>query len=257
MLFDTTHILYILISSVISAIFLFICSKFITSEHIKIKILRFSAVITVIIHFSNLWIDFFTKGQAVLQESQLFPIHPCNVIMWMLIICAFIKTDSKVFTILSEFCFWGGIVCGSIGILLNTNYANTPSLLDYEILKGLVSHSTMLFGCIYLLVGGFVKIRVFNTLSVALGLAIFIVDGLIINTLYSAFNIPACNSMYLLELPFPSMPWLTPLLMGIVGILIVFISTCLYELRLEKTQRWYNKLRVFLESKNNIITKGK
>ena len=233
-----------LISALLTAVGFWLCVKFIKTEKGKFLVLKISALITVALHFSSLWIDFFSTGSAVMQESMLLPIYPCNVCMWLLLLTAFCKNrETTFFKVLSEFVFWGGTVCGSIGIILNENYGATPSLADYEILKGLLSHSTMLFGCIYLLVSGIVKIRVFNTLSVACGLLFFLVDGGIINLLYAIFKLEPCNSMYMLHSPFANMPWLTPYLMGLVGVLLVFGVTALYErLTMQKEERTLTKL---------------
>jgi hypothetical protein len=253
MLFDTTHILYLIISYLLIAGILVFCFYKIKQERYKIFILKFSAIITVILHFSSLWVDFFQTGRAEVQSPMLLPIYPCNVCMWLLLVCAFCKNrQGVVYRVLTEYTFWAGVVCGTIGILLNENYASTPSLLDYEVLKGLLSHSTMVLGCLYLLVGGFVKIRVFNTVSAICGLLFFLVDGAIINTLYAVFDLSPCNSMYMLEPPFDTMPWLTPYLMGVVAVLLVFGVTTLYEyLTLPKEERWYNKLKNYKNNKEN------
>ena len=102
----------------------------------------------------------------------------------------------------------------------------------------------MVFGCIYLLVSEIVKIRVFNVLSAACGLLLFIVDGAVINGLYAVFGLDPVNSMYLLEPPFENMPWLTNYVMGIAAVLLVFGVCALYEFfALQKDERWYAKLK--------------
>lgn len=245
MLFDTTHILYLIISSFLTIGGLCACYFLIKKESHKLIVLKISAVSTVVIHYSSLWVDFFTTGNAQVQSSMLLPIYPCNICMWLLLISAFCKRRNNVaFRILTEFTFWAGTVCGMIGIVLNENYANTPTLLDYDILKGLLSHSTMVFGAIYLLVSGMVKIRVFNAISAICGLLFFLLDGAIINGLYAIFALEPVNSMYLLEPPFPDMPWLQNYLMGIVAVLLIFAIGVLYEfLTLPKEKRWYYKLK--------------
>ena len=243
-MFGTVHILYMIISVLISAVLLVIISMKVKEQSSKEGILKFFAVATVIIHYSSLWVDLFTDGTATVQSPMLLPIHPCNVCMWLLLISAFVKRrEGTLYRLLTEFTFWAGTVCGTIGIVLNENFGNNPTLADYEVLKGMLSHSTMLFGAIYLLVGGFVKIRVFNVLSVVSGLLLFVADGAIINTLYLVFLDERCNSMYLQEPPFPDMPWLNTLVMGILGVLVAFSISALYELiALPKEERWYSVL---------------
>ena len=244
-MFDIGHISYIVVSAILSAAILYLMCKYLKTEDKKTAGLKFFAVITVIIHYSSLWVDYLRDNAAEIESPMLFPIYPCNVCMWLLVIVAFMKNkNGTVFRVLSEFLVLGGTVCGSIGIILNENYDSTPNLLDYDVLKGLLSHSTMLIGIIYLLVAGFVKIRVKNIISVITGLMIFFVDGVIINTLYALCGLEPCNSMYLLEAPFPDMPWLITPVMGLMGVLVAFIITAAYEqIALPKEERWYSLLR--------------
>lgn len=232
------------ISALISVALMVVFRIRLKTERTRVRFLQFFAVITVFIHFSSLWVDFFKTGSATVQSTMLLPIHPCNVIMWLLLIVAFLKKREGIaYKLLSEFVFWAGTVCGSIGIIFNENFGNNPTLADYEVLKGMLSHSTMLIGCIWLLVGGFVKIRVSNTISVATGLLGFVIDGCIINTLYSIFELPPCNSMYLLTAPFEAAPWLNTLVIGIIGVSVCFIITTIHEgIHLSKDERWYTIL---------------
>lgn len=244
-MFGITHILYMLISAVISAgilVLLYFKAKDVDEKTLA---LRAMAVVTVIIHYSSLWVGFFATGDQTIEASQLLPIHPCNVCMWFLLACAFIKNkESRIFKIISEFTFWGGTVCGSIGIIINENFGNNPTLADYDVLKGMLSHSTMVLGCIYLLVSGMVRIRVKNVISVVAGLLFFAVDGTIINTLCALFGRDSFNSMYLQELPFPEMPWINTLTMGIAGVAVAFVATAIYEfIALPAEERWYSKLK--------------
>ena len=247
-MFNTTHILYMVISALITAGLLILFRYKVKTQEGKNTVLKFFAIITVVIHYSSLWVDFFKAGEAQVPSVMLLPIYPCNVLMWLLLICAFIKNRESAFgKTLSEFIFWGGIVCGSIGIIFNENFGNTPTLADYDILKGLLSHSTMLLGCIYVLVAGFIKIRVPNVISVAAGLGFFALDGFVINGLYSVFKLDPCNSMYLLEPPFDSMPWLNTLTIGLMGVSVCFVATVIYELLcLPEDERWYSKIKVKL-----------
>lgn len=259
MLFDRTHILYMLISSFITAGLLVLAYFFVKTQKGKERVLKIAAIVTVAIHFSSLWVDFFRTGEATVQESMLIPLYPCNICMWLLLIVSLWKNRKGVaYTVLCEFTFWAGVVCGSLGIILNENYGRTPDLRDYEILKGLVSHSTMVFGALYLLVGKFMRIRVFNTVSGACGLLLFILDGYVINTLYAAFGLSPCNAMYLLETPFPQMPWLSPYLMGVMALVLVFGITALHEqLSLPKEERWYELIRANKDKDKIKDTKDK
>ena len=147
-MFDLGHILYMVVSGIITAALLWLMARYFKTDDKKIRALKFFAIITVIIHYSSLWVDFFKDGSAEVASVMLLPIHPCNVCMWLLVASAFVKKrDNAVYRILTEYTFWAGCVCGFIGILLNENYDSTPNLLDYDVLKGMLSHSTMVIGC--------------------------------------------------------------------------------------------------------------
>lgn len=243
------------ISSVITAALLIACSVWLKEQKHKDLVLKISAVATVALHFSNLWVDYFTTGSASMENNQLLPVYPCNIMMWLLLIAAFWKNkESTAFTVLAEFTFWAGVVCGTVGIAFNVNYDNNPNLLDYDIFKGLISHSTMLFGCIYVLVGKYIQIRVFNVVSCIFGLLLFVVDGMLVNAMFAYFKLPPVNAMYLQQSPIPGMPWLSPVLMGAAALLLLFAGLALYELRLPQEERWYSKLKLI---KDEFIKKTK
>jgi len=227
-MFNTQHILYMVISGILTAALLYLAKRFIQDDKSKNKILVFSAVITVLIHYSNLWVDYFTTGgNATIENNHILPVYPCNVVMWMLLAASLMRNKKHlIFHLLGEFCFIGGTVCGVIGIVLNKNFGNTPTLADYDILKGLLSHSTMLFGCLYLFVGKFIRIRVFNTVSVAAGLATFVLCGLGVNALYEHFGMEAPDGMWLKSNPYISV---SPMLLGLAFVVVLFIVLSLWE----------------------------
>lgn len=247
MLFDTNHILYMLISAFLTAGGLFFCRLYIKNTKWKDVVLRIFAILTVILHFSSLWVDYFTTGEAEVENTMLLPIYPCHIAMWLLLIVAFWrKKDSKVYKVLSEFTFYLGIVGGVIGLAFNEIYSNTPNLADWDTLKGMLSHSTMMFGAIYLLVGGYIRIRVDNVISVFFGLLLLLLDGFAIIGLHRAFGIDSPNCMYLLESPFPDIAWFNTYLLGLLGLLASFVITAVYEqIALKKEDRWYSKLNVW------------
>ena len=239
-MFNTQHILYILISGIVTALLLILSAKYAKTDELKNRILKFFAVATVVIHYSNLWVDYFTTGGATIENNQILPVYPCNVVMWMLLIASLLENKKRLlFQLLSEFCFYGGTICGVIGIVLNANFDNTPTLADYDILKGMLSHSTMLFGCLYMLVGGYVKIRVFNAVSVTAGLATFVLCGMGVNALYEFFGMDAPDGMWLRSNPYFN---LSPMVLGIFFVIILFGVLALWELRLPVEERWYHKL---------------
>ena len=232
------------ISGLISIAILLLMRRFCKTDGSKSVAIRFFAVITVIIHYSSMWVEYLTTGSATADSSMLFPLYACNICMWLLLIVSFTqKRENFVYRTLTEFTFWAGCVCGFIGILLNEQYGYNPNLQDYHILKGLLSHSTMIVGAALLAVLGIVKIRVRNVLSVALGLTLFIAVGATMNALYAHFELPPCNSMYLLSPPYSDLPWLNSGFIGAVALLTAFLLSALYEqIFLPKNERWYARL---------------
>lgn len=238
--------IYTLTTLFITILLLVICKKRITKERTRDLVLKASAIITVIIHYSSLWVDFFTNGSASVEAPMLLPIYPCNICMWLLFICAFKKKkETIIFKVICEFTALAGVLCGFIGTIINENFLNNPNFLDYDILKGLISHTTMVFGCLYLIVMEYMQIRVIsNMFSCFCGLVLFVIDGIIINTLFAIFKLPQVNSMYLLQKPFPNIPFLNFFTIGVIGLIIIFCFCFIYELiTLKRDDRCYYKLK--------------
>ena len=234
-----------IISSIVIILMLILCKFLIRNEKKKDIVLKISAVLTVILHYSTLYVDFFKTGSAEIASPMILPEYPCNIAMWLLLIVAFYKNKkSKVYKVLSEVTFYLGIVGGIFGVMLNEIYASTPSLVDWDVLNGLLSHVTMLFGCIYLLVGKQIKICVSNVISIIFGLIFMFVDGWIIIGLYRLFKLDPPNCMFLLEPPIPALPWFNTYVIGIIAIVLFFSITAIYEqIALKKEERWYTKLK--------------
>lgn len=244
-MFDTGHVIYIIVSYIAMIVGLVFCNKFIISQKFKDLVLKISAILTVIIHYSVLYVDFFSLGEAVVESTMLLPIYPCNVAMWLLVIVAFMKNRSgKLYSAMAEMTFYLGITGGIIGVLFNEKYIAEPNMADWDVLNGLLSHTVMTFGCIYLLVGRYINIRVSNVVSVFWMLLLLIIDGGMVIGLYSLFNMDPPNAMYLLENPFPQLPWFNTLAIGALALILVFIITGVYEqLALKEDNRWYSKIK--------------
>lgn len=228
-MFNTQHILYMVISGLLTAILLALAAKFAQNDATKNRILKISAVVTVLIHYSNLWVDYFTTGGAAVEANQILPVYPCNVVMWMLLAVSLMPNKSGVvFRVLSDFCFYGGSVCAALGIILNANYGANPTLADYDIFKGLLSHSTMLFGCVYLFTGGYIKVGIFNLVSMLSGIAVFAVCGVGINALHDWFGLEAPDGMWLRSNPYIPFP---PMILAVAVVLVLLVFFSLREKR--------------------------
>ncbi len=242
-LFDPSHCLFMAGSAVSITLLLILAKRFLKTDRAKDRFLKLTALLVVIIHFSPLYAVFFRNGEAKVAENMLFPIYPCNLAMWLLLIYAFLTDKSKtVPRLIGEFTFYLGLVGGIIGIVANVNYANTPDLRDWDIFAGLLSHSVMLLGCIWLLVGGYIRIRIKNTLSVIVGMALMLLDGFLIITLFRSAGLEPPNSMFLLGVPFEGIEWLNPAVIGVLSVAVAFVFTFVYEmLALPAGQRTFSK----------------
>lgn len=240
-MFNTQHILYMVISGILTVVLLALAARYAKDQKSKNCILKLSAIITVMIHYSNLWVDYFaTGGNATIENNHILPVYPCNVVMWMLLVASLLQNKKRLlFQVLSEFCFFVGSICGIVGIVLNVNFGNTPTLADYDILKGMLSHSTMLFGCLYMMVGKYIRIRVFNAVSVTIGLGTFVICGVGVNMLYEHFGMTPPDGMFMKSNPYTSV---SPVILGLWAIVIMFCALAIWEMRLPKEERWYNKL---------------
>ena len=238
-------VLYNLISLIVTIGLMILCKKVIKKDSTKNLVLKIVSLVVVAIHYSSLYVDFFSTGSAMIEDNMILPVYPCNIIMWMLVIVAFFKNkDSKVYKVLSEYTFIAGTFCAFVGVAFNINFLNDPNLANYDILKGLLSHSVLLFGTIYLGVFDYVKIRVKSTsISIIIGLLMFSLCGILVNTLYYLFDIPSVNAMFMLEPPLPSLPFFNFFTLGLLGILLVFIGLNIYErFALPKEERWLTKI---------------
>lgn len=246
---DTNHILYSVISFVITAILIVLFVKTVKNQNVKNGIVKACALTTVLIHYSPLYYDYFTTGSAEVYGTMLLPIYPCNVAMWLLVLTAFWKNKGGgFFRVLAESTFYLGVVGGVVGILFNEIYISDPDLTNWHVLHGLLSHSTMLLGCIYLLAGGYIKIRVDNVVSGVCCLLLLIADGIVVIAIHRLCGLTPPNCMFLLENPFPQIKWFNPLVLGVFAVLLLFAVTAVYEqIALEKEDRWYSRLQKKLE----------
>lgn len=243
MLFDTSHILYIIISFVLIFGSIIGC-YFIKKEKIKNIIFKISVLLIVAIHYSPLYVDYFSTGTATVEPQMLLPIYPCNIAMWLLIIVAFYKNkSSKLFTYIADFTFYLSFFGGIIGVLFNEIYSGNPNLADWDVLNGLLGHSIMVFSSLMLLLT-YVKIRVKNIIGVLIGLVFMYLEGWLIIGIYELCNLEPLNCMYLLHPPFQQYPWINTYLIGLTGISFVFLITTIYEqIFIKKEERWYNQIK--------------
>ena len=117
-LFDLQHVLYMAISAVVTVDLLLLAHIYVKKQEHKNLILLLSAIITIVLHYSDLYVDYFTNnGEASIGSNHILPVFACNVMMWLLFACSLIKNkDGFWFKVIAEYCFYAGVVCGIIGI---------------------------------------------------------------------------------------------------------------------------------------------
>ena len=252
-MFNLAHILFMVFSLIALVITFVLCKTFVKDQKKKDIILKVAAILTLILHYSPLYVDFFTEGVAEVYATMILPLYPCNVAMWLLVITAFIKNkQSKTFKVIAEITFYLGLIGGIFGIAFNEIYGNNPTLAEWHVLHGLLSHVTLLLGCVWILVGGYIKIRVSNVISIVIGLLLLFVDGWLLIGLYRLFNLNPVNCMFLLEPPLESVPFLNTYLIGLIAIVLFFSITAIYEqIALKKEERWYTKLKNLKNRRKN------
>ncbi len=239
-------VLYYLATVILSVVALVYCKKHIKSDKTKDLIFKIVAIVTVFLHYSDLWFNYLSTGNADMGVSHLFAVYPCHIIMWISLIASLLKNKKgKFFNFLVVFIFYIGIICTSVGIIFNDSYLSNMTLKDYVVVKGLVGHSTLFFICLYVFVMGYMKVDFkFNFISVILGLLVFIVQGTLLNTLFKLCNIDGPNVMYLNEPPFESLPFINTLTIGIAGVILSFIWILIMEyFFLPKEKRFFYKLK--------------
>ncbi|HIY46293.1 MAG TPA: YwaF family protein [Candidatus Borkfalkia excrementipullorum] len=241
MLYDTNHIIYIAVSLILPVLILLLLSR-VQAPKAKNIILKVIGTATYLLHISIMWTDFLSNGSANAADNILFPIYFCNFTMLLLMIVGFIKNrESVTFRVLAVLTAYGGIVGGLVTLFYPEFYMWEPDFTSWYILKSFLSHSAMLLGSLYLFVGGFVKIRVDNTLYLAGGLLFTLVVGLAVNALFAVCGLPAPNAMYLQKSPIAELPFLNGYLIGFLMLILTFIFTAVWELfACPKGCRWYN-----------------
>ena len=251
-MFTTTHLFYMLNTGIVCALLL-VGLFFLKNRSVSKFFVGSLALATLILHYIVEFRDFLysTTATVTLSAAMVMPIYPCHICMWLLILSAMLL-DKKgpLATVIKDMTFWAGTICGSIGTIFNTDFIANPDLSDLYILKGMLSHTTMVCGCILLFVGGFVKIRVGRSLAAGLfGIAFFFTYGTFVNRLFAHFNLPPCNSMFLLEIPEGFPEWLTTLWIGMAVIIVILVVSLAFEqLFLKKEERWYHRWPTFLRT---------
>lgn len=254
-LFDGFHIMYIVISLLLTGGILYLASKYLKKESHKEAFLKFWGLITFLLHISPLWLDFLRNGQASVADNMLFPIFFCNLSMFLLMITSFISNKKTI-----GFRYFATVTAyaGSFGALISLFYPQyylEGSRMTWGIMKSMLSHSTMLVGCAYLMIGKYFKIERKNTIIYTIGLLGFGFIGILVNLTFKLAGLydPATgypNAMFLLRPPIEDVKFLNFFVISIGMILLVYIFSYLMEKISKKFQ--LTVIPVYLEETRQI-----
>lgn len=258
MLFDKYHIALIIIASAV-IIGSLIGLAYVKNQKHKNVILKSIALTVFLLHISIIWVNYLKHGHADAPLNIIFPVFFCNIMMYLLLIVAFIPNkQGKIFRYLATFVAYCGIVGGIITLLYPESYLNSQDMFLWNTMKSLLSHTFLLIGSAYLFVGGYVKIRFSNVLVVLCGLAGCGLVGLILNLAFITLGLPNPNSMYMFKPAIANAPITMGWWLGLFIVLLVVIVSTLWEtFSLPLKERWYAKTivkikKIFKNKYNNI-----
>ncbi|HOJ44918.1 MAG TPA: YwaF family protein [Bacilli bacterium] len=229
-LFDISHITYIVISLGLTVLFLWLPSKVFTTQTHKDVYLKFWGWATIFLHISPLWIEFLKGNQAVAADNMLFPIYFCNLSMYLLVIVAIWgNKKSKAFNYLATMTGYAGALGALISLFYPEYYIHGGSIFDWGVFKSMLSHSTMLVGSLYLMVGGYFKIQKQNTVVYFVGLLVFGLIGIGVNQTFALAGLNAPNAMFLQRPPIEDVPFLNVYVIALMMVTLIFGFTTLVE----------------------------
>lgn len=178
---------------------------------------------------------FANGGIGNAYDNQLFPIYFCNYMMYLLLaVSLWTNKQSKFFKLMATFVAYGG----AFGALI-TLFVTPPGFGDWFKLQSAFSHSCMLVGCLWLFVGGYVKINVYNLVPYTIGLLSCGVVGGAVELIFYLAGLPSPNAMYLVHGPAecPAFQWW---MFALVMLFIIFVFTSLWEhFTRKKENRWF------------------
>jgi hypothetical protein len=215
-------------------------------------ILITAAIFTIVFHYSSFIFKLLSGGNAMEYLSQtpnlILPIYPCNVVMWSALIFAFLKNKkSKVGAFFADYLFWFGIISTLVGMFANVDFINNPTLADYENVKSIAAHATLLFNVLLLPLFGYIKTDVKRNLTnIIISILVMAAIGgycnLVFHALVSEEMAYDVNSMFLLHSPFDGLDFLTYPVIALIAIPLYFSVFAICNVCANKKgERFYNK----------------
>ena len=225
---------------------LLLVKKHVKGERGRNIILLAAAVFTILFHYSSFLFKL-VSGDGAMEylsgtPNLILPIYPCNVVMWSALIFALLKNkNSKLGMFFADYLFWFGIVSTLVGMFANVDFINNPTLADYENIKSIAAHATLLFNVLLLPVFGYIKTD-FKRNMTSIITSIFVMAAiggycnLIFYALASAEAAYDVNSMFLIHSPFDGLDFLTYPVISLIAIVIYFAVFVICDLCAHKKE---------------------
>ena len=239
--------------AVIAAL-LFLVKKTVRAERARNALLLVSSVVTILFHYSTFIFLGISGGDAFgyMQDNPnlILPIYPCNLVMWSCLILGLLRNrESKLYILLSDYIFWFGIFSTLVGMFANVDFIMNPTLRDYDIVKSIVAHATLLFNVLLLPLFGRIKNdfgrNMKNMIFSVIGMyAVGIYCNLIFRVLVSEEAAYDVNSMFLIHSPFEGVDFLTyPTIAAVALVLYFLLFISLDYAKYKKGERWLDKVK--------------
>ena len=233
---------------------LWLVKKYVKQEDTQNIILCVAAIFTILFHYSTFIFKLLSGGDAMEYLSEtpnlILPIYPCNIVMWCALIFAFLKNKkSKVGAFFTDYLFWFGVISTLVGMFANVDFINNPTLTDYENVKSIAAHATLLFNVLLLPLFGYIKIDVKRNLTnIIISIFVMAAIGGYCNLVFHALASEAVaydiNSMFLIHSPFDGLDFLTYPVICLIAIPIYFGVFVICDLCVHKKgERFYNKVK--------------
>lgn len=236
------------------ALGLWLIRKYVKKERTQNIILIAAAVFTILFHYSSFLIRLLTGGDTMgyLRETPnlILPIYPCNVVMWSALIFACLKNkQSKLGAFFADYLFWFGIISTLVGMFANVDFIRNPTLADYENVKSIAAHATLLFNVLLLPLFGYIKVDVKrNMKNIVISMIVMAVIGGYCNLVFYALasweKAYDVNSMFLIHAPFEGLDFLTYPVIALAATPVYFAVFVICDLCAHKKgNRFYNKVK--------------
>jgi hypothetical protein len=231
----------------IIALGLWLIKKYIRQESTRNITLLLAAIFTILFHYSSFIFKLLSGDNAMeyLHETPnlILPIYPCNVVMWSALIFALLKDKkSRVGSFFADYLFWFGIVSTLVGMFANVDFIKNPTLSDYENIKSIAAHATLLFNVLLLPLFGYIKIDVKrNITNIIISTLVMGAIGGYCNLVFHALASEAVahdvNSMFMLHSPFEGLDFLTYPVIALIAIPLYLAVFWICDLRVRKQER--------------------